>query len=130
MTLPHAGDLALVAVGTAAGALARWAAVPQDTTTAPWVTLGVNVVGCFLLSVLPAVPAVRRSRRAALVLGPGVLGGFTTVSAWAGQVTGLAGGGEHALAGLLLVTTLAGALAAAHLGRRWARRWQPQDMQR
>lgn len=130
MTLPHAGDLALVAVGAAAGALARWAAVPQDPTTAPWVTLGVNVVGCFLLGVLPAVPAVRRSRRAALVLGPGVLGGFTTVSAWAGQVTGLAGGGDHALAGLLLVTTLAGALAAAHLGRRWARRWQPQDTPR
>ena len=119
MTGPHRGDLAVVGAGAALGAVARWAVVPLEHGSAlPWATLVVNVVGAFLLGVLPAVPAVRRSRRVALLLGPGVLGGFTTVSAWAGQVTGLAREGQQTLAGLLVVTSLASTLLAAHLGRR------------
>jgi len=122
VTRPHAGDLALVAAGAAVGALGRWAIVSwEDGSSLPWLTLGINVVGAFLLGVLPALPAVRRSRRVALALGPGVLGGFTTVSAWAGQVTGLARDGHQTLAGLLVVTSLAGTLVAAHLGRRLSR---------
>jgi fluoride exporter len=128
VTRPLPGDLALVAAGAAAGALTRWAVVPLDQDAAIWATLAVNVVGSFLLGVLPAVPAVRRSRRAALVLGPGVLGGFTTVSAWAGQVTGLAHEGRESVAGLLLVATVAATLLAAHLGRHCARHVSPEAL--
>lgn len=121
MTRPPAGDLALVAVGAAVGALSRWRlSLAEQGAELPWATLAVNVVGALLLAVLPAVPAVRRSRRATLALGPGVLGGFTTVSAWAGQVMVLAADGREVLAGLYLVTTLAGALLAARLGRHLA----------
>lgn len=121
MTRPPLGDLALVAGGSALGAVGRWAlSLAEQGSALPWVTVAVNVVGAFLLAALPAMPAVRRSRRLALALGPGVLAGFTTVSAWAGQVTGLAADGQEALAGAHLVLTLGGALLAARLGRRWA----------
>lgn len=129
MTRPAVGDLALVGAGAAVGALARWAvSLAEQGSTLPWVTLTVNVVGAFLLAALPVVPAVRRSRRAALALGPGLLGGFTTVSAWAGQVTGLTMEGRELLAGLHLATTLGGALLAARLGRHWARRALMQEL--
>lgn len=115
---PAAPDLLVVAVGGALGALLRLGvdtAAPDSLF--PWPTLGINVVGAFVLAVLPALPAVRRSPGLALALGPGVLGGFTTVSAWAGQVRALAADGHHGLAGLCLVATLAAGLGAAALGR-------------
>ena len=97
---PGAADLLVVSVGGAAGALLR---LGIDTAAPgslfPWPTLVINVVGAFALGVLPALPVVRRSRAVALALGPGLLGGFTTVSAWAGQVRALAADGHLALAG-------------------------------
>lgn len=114
-------DLALVAAGGALGALARLAvdtAAPDSLL--PWHTLVINVVGAFVLGALPALAVVRRSPRVALALGPGVLGGFTTVSAWAGQLRDLAATGHAATAGLYLALTLAAGLGAAALGRRIA----------
>ncbi len=65
-------DLLLVAAGGAVGALAR---VGIDTAAPdslfPWPTLAVNVVGAFLLGLLPVLAAVRHSRRVAVALGPG-----------------------------------------------------------
>ncbi len=121
-------DLLLVAAGGAAGALLRHAV---DTSTSPgllpWPTLVINVVGAFVLGVLPALGVVRRSRPVATTLGPGVLGGFTTVSAWAGQVRDLAGSGHAALAGTYLALTLAAGLGAAALGRRLSLRPEPEE---
>ena len=122
------GDLALVATGAALGALARWGLSHAEAgALLPWVTLSINVVGAFLLGALPALPLVRHSHRATLLLGPGALGGFTTVSAWAGQVTDLARDGEVVVAAVHLGVTLAAALLAAHLGRRLVPRPEPED---
>lgn len=120
-------DLLLVAAGGAVGALLRHAvdsAAPHDLF--PWPTLAINVVGAFVLGALPALDVVRRSRRVATTLGPGALGGFTTVSAWAGQVRDLAGSGHVAVAGTYLALTLAAGLGAAALGRRLSHRPEPE----
>ena len=69
--------------------------------------------------------AVRHSRRVAVALGPGVLGGFTTVSAWAGGVRELVAAGHVGVAGLYLAVTLAAGLGAAALGRRMSHRPEP-----
>ena len=125
---PGATDLVVVAVGGAAGALLRLAVdTAAPGSLFPWPTLGINVVGAFVLGALPALAVVRRSRSVALALGPGVLGGFTTVSAWAGQVRGLADEGHPGLAGLCLLLTLAAGLSAAALGRRLAHRAEPPE---
>ena len=119
-------DLLLVAAGGAVGAVLRYAvdtAAPDSLL--PWPTLAINVVGAFALGLLPALAVVRRSRRVALAVGPGLLGGFTTVSAWAGQVRQLADSGHVDLAGLYLVLTLAAGLGAAALGQRIAHRPEP-----
>ncbi len=106
--------LAAVAVGGAVGAVLRWAlgsAVP-DGSGFPWTTFAINVVGSFLLAALPAVAAVRRSRTVAVALGPGVLGGFTTLSTYAEQGRDLLADGQPWLAAAYVLGTLVVCLVA------------------
>jgi fluoride exporter len=107
--------LAAVAVGGAVGALARWGLIevfPADAEAFPWATFAVNVGGSFALALLPALPAVRRSRTLAVALGPGVLGGFTTLSAYSDQARALVDAGRADLAGVYVVGTLVACLLA------------------
>lgn len=122
-------DLALVGLGAALGALLRWllgASVPEGNGSL-WITFAINVTGAFALGLLPVLGVVRRDHRAAVLLGPGLLGGFTTVSTYADQARGLIGSGQPALAAAYLGGTLAAALAAALAGRRWSHRPEPED---
>jgi CrcB protein len=101
-------------VGGALGAVTRWwlgEAFP-DSSGFPWTTFGINVAGSFVLALLPAVSAVRRSRTVALGLGPGLLGGFTTLSTYAEQSRALLADGRVALAAAYVLGTLAVCLAA------------------
>lgn len=114
--------LAAVAAGGAAGALARWGLTevfPADADAFPWVTFAINVVGSFALALLPALAVVRRSPTLAAALGPGVLGGFTTLSAYSEQARALLDAGRTGLAGLYLLGTLTACLAAVALASRW-----------
>ena len=81
--------LLLVAIGGAGGALARAgvaAALPVVPGALPVATLGVNLLGCLLLGgLLAGRPGPRRQA----LLGTGVLGGFTTFSAFAVEVDAL-----------------------------------------
>ena len=76
--------LLVVALGGALGSLARYGiavALPHGRSELPVATLLVNVAGCLLLGVLVAGwPHARWLRPFA---GTGVLGGFTTFSAFA-----------------------------------------------
>lgn len=109
--------LALVALGGALGAVLRWSigeAVP-DGAGFPWTTFAINVVGSFGLALLPLVA---RFRRWTLALGPGLLGGFTTLSAYAEQSRALIGDGETVMAMAYLVGTVGACLIAVHLAAR------------
>ncbi len=117
--------IAAVAIGGAAGALARWAlttAFPADADAFPWTTFAINVVGSFALALLPALAVVRRRRVLAVGLGPGVLGGFTTLSAYSEQTRALLDHGQRGLAGLYLVGTLAACLVAVAVADHWSAR--------
>ena len=111
-----------VAVGGAVGALLRHALgeVAGDGTGFPWTTFAINVTGAFLLAFLPAFTAVRRSRLLAVALGPGVLGGFTTLSATSEQGRSLLDQGRPALAAAYLLGTLAASLVAVAVASRWS----------
>lgn len=128
MTHPLRGrDLALVAAGASLGAVLRWGlgAVTADGSGFPWTTFAINVTGCLALGLLPLVAG--GDHRVTVFLGPGLLGGFTTVSTYADQARALAAGDDPALAGLYVAGTLAAALGAALVGRLLSHRPEPED---
>jgi CrcB protein len=109
----------LAALGGALGALARWGvgtALPHAPGGWPWATLLVNLTGCLLLGVLIALLAARSPEPpwARPFLAVGVLGGYTTYSAFAVEVVGLAEAGHPVPAvGYVLVSVVGGVLAVA-----------------
>lgn len=116
----------LVAVGGALGALARAgvaAALPRDPGAWPWATLAVNLLGCLLLGALIAVLAVRRpdGERLRVFLGAGVLGGFTTYSAFAVEVTDLVAAGRSPVAAAYVAVSVLGGVLAVAAGARAGR---------
>jgi fluoride exporter len=115
----------LAALGGALGALARWAvaeAVPSPGGW-PWATLLVNLAGCFAIGALLAALAARSPEPAWArpFVGVGVLGGFTTYSAFAVEVVTLLDDGAHALAAGYVLLSLLGGTAAVVLGGRSVR---------
>lgn len=113
-----------VALGGAAGAVLRWSLgewVP-DADGFPWTTFAINVSGSLLLALLPALSVVRRSAAWAATLGPGVLGGYTTLSAYAEQGRALLDDGDGLLGAAYLGGTLAACWVAVLLARGLTRR--------
>ncbi len=108
----------LAALGGAVGALARWGVAEAVGPSGgwPWATLLVNLTGCFLLGVVLGVVG-RRSPEPSWVkpfLGVGVLGGYTTYSAFAVEVVELVDDGALAVAaGYVAASVLGGVLAVA-----------------
>jgi CrcB protein len=102
-----------VAVGGALGAVLRWwlGEVFPDDAGFPWTTFAINVTGAGLLAGLPAFAAVRRRPDLAATLGPGVLGGFTTLSAYSEQTRALLADDQVATGATYVLGTLAACLA-------------------
>ncbi|MFF2143478.1 fluoride efflux transporter CrcB [Kitasatospora sp. NPDC058190] len=123
--------VAVVAVGGAIGAVARYAAgLGWETgpTAFPWTTLLINVVGCAVIGVF--LVAITEGRPAHPLLRPffgtGVLGGFTTFSTYSVDIRRLLEAGRPgpglAYLGLTLLGALGAVWAAAVLTRRLIRR--------
>lgn len=120
--------LLLVILGGTLGTAARLAIalLIPDAGGLPLATLIVNLVGALLIGVLAArLPAGSGDSRADLrvFLGTGILGGFTTYSAFAVGTVGL----DAWIAVLYAALTIVGGIAAAALGLRWgSRRARPR----
>jgi fluoride exporter len=128
--------LAAVSAGGMVGALARHGLTtvfPPEPARFAWVTFGVNASGCLAMGVLtvmvtqvlPKHRLLRPSLRPLLrpFLGVGVLGGFTTFSAYSLDAVLALRAGAVATALAYVVWTLAAALAAVWVGAtltRWA----------
>ncbi|QHC60909.1 fluoride efflux transporter CrcB [Rathayibacter sp. VKM Ac-2760] len=117
------GAILLVAAGGAAGTAARYATVLvlPPLGVVPVATIAVNLVGAFLLGLLLAGLARRgpdegRRRTLRLLLGTGVLGGFTTYSTFSLDTVALIEGGRWSETVLYLAITLVLGTAAAALG--------------
>lgn len=113
---------ALVLLGGAAGTLGRHAVGTawSDTSTWPWPTFVVNLLGSLFLGAL--VARSRPDQPARLLLGTGLLGGFTTYSAFAVETDRLVREDHLALAALYPVATVVLGAAAALVGMIVARR--------
>lgn len=119
----------LVALGGALGSVARYG-VNVGTARAfgpgfPWGTLTVNVVGGFVMGLIAALLALRGgSNEARVFLMTGVLGGFTTFSAfsldavalWERGATGLAAAYVAASVFLSIAALVAGLALGRALG--------------
>ncbi|NUQ99714.1 MAG: CrcB family protein [Streptomyces sp.] len=119
--------VAVVAVGGALGAVARYGAAqlwPTAPGTFPTTTFLVNAVGCAVIGVFMVVitDAWAAHRLVRPFFGTGVLGGFTTFSTYTVDIRRLVDGG-HAGTGLAYlaataVAAVASVWAAAALTRR------------
>ena len=114
-----------VAAGSALGGLARFLlsrAGPPAPGALPLATMGVNVAGCFAIGVLSVLlgrnapgAAVAESWRVFWLSG--VLGGFTTWSAFALESVLLTSEGASIKALAYVLMTVLGCLLAAWIGR-------------
>lgn len=115
-------SLGAVGVGGALGAVLRWwlGEILPDGGGFPWTTFAINVFGSFALALLPAFAAVRARPLLVLALGPGLTGGFTTLSGYAEGGRALLAAGDGPLALAYLLGTLAACLLAVAVASRWS----------
>ena len=117
---------ALVALGGAVGSLARYQVGrgmtrllgPQHVATFPWATLVVNVAGSLAMGLLAGWLArggqVGETWR--LLVGVGLLGGFTTFSAFGLESWGMIERGAYPIAAFYVIASVVGAVLFTGLG--------------
>lgn len=117
------GNILLVAMGGSVGAVARYLLSVRVTrllgmTGWPYGTLIANVLGGLLLGVLVSVLAHRGGgdERWRLLLGVGVLGGFTTFSAYSLELALMIEKRAYSMAALYAATSVVVSVGALFLG--------------
>jgi CrcB protein len=112
----------LVAIGGMLGVLSRYgiSRLTFHTDALLWSTVGINIIGSFLLGLLVAEHWFDRDIREGL--GVGFLGGFTTFSTFSVQVVLETDAGEPGRAAIYVVASVAGGIAAAAAGYALGRR--------
>ncbi len=102
----------LVMIGGAIGAAARF---QLGNLAGPYATLTANILGGFAMGLLAAL-VVRAEDPARLLLGTGLLGGFTTFSAFSLETLTMIERGQAGAAFLYVAASVLGALAALLAG--------------
>ena len=108
-----------VAVGLAGavGALLRHGiGVFVGSTTWPWPTLGINVLGSFLLALVATWGAGRWPGVVTTAVGTGLLGAFTTYSTFSLQTVTLVRDGRLGAAGAYVLASVVLGIGAAAAG--------------
>ena len=107
-----------VAIGGAAGASLRYllveASVRRFGVDFPWGTLAANILGSFVMGLLAMTLTPREGFTPFLMTG--LLGGFTTYSAFSLETVYLLERGEYGLGLAYVVLTLAGAIGGCLVG--------------
>lgn len=128
LTVRDAARLALaVGSGAAVGALLRWGLGEAFPTAGawPWTLWWINVAGAGLLGLLTVWAPVADRPLLATALGPGVLSGFTSVSAAAENVHTMLAEDRLLLAGAWWGSMLAASVLAVLMARQLAARSLP-----
>ncbi|MDP7329580.1 MAG: fluoride efflux transporter CrcB [Candidatus Thalassarchaeaceae archaeon] len=109
--------LALVGVGGALGAVLRYLVGEWMPGGFPWGTLTVNLVGSLILGILVGMSL---SAEMGLLLGTGIMGAFTTMSAYSVDLVELFENSEYGPAASYLLLTLLGCPLLAYGGMKIA----------
>lgn len=120
---------ALVFLGSGLGGVCRYAlggwVQRLGNGSFPLGTLAVNLIGCLLIGFLTASLSgrvlLREEYRVALIVG--VLGGFTTFSAFGMETFALLNDGQFARASANVLLSVGAGLAAVWIGYRMAEHW-------
>ena len=106
----------LVGIFGTLGVLARYgiSRLTLHSDALVWSTVGINILGSFLLGLLVAEHWFDRDLREAI--GVGFLGGFTTFSTFSAQIVLEVDAGEPGRAVWYLLASVVGGIAAATLG--------------
>jgi len=115
---------ALVACGGAVGSVARYAlglavgAITGTTSTYPWAILGINILGSLAMGLLFGWLARHNggTETIRLLLGVGLLGGFTTFSAFSLEIILLIQREAFGLAALYVGSSVIGGIIALYAG--------------
>jgi CrcB protein len=113
-----------VATGSALGGMARYwcsiAAAERYGEAFPWGTLGINILGSFVIGLFGALTAaggpLPAGPDARLFVMVGLCGGYTTFSAFSLQTLTLMQAGDWLRAGLYVMLSVALCLIAVWLG--------------
>lgn len=120
-------NLFLVMLGGAFGSAARYlvsrAEMAVFGAAFPWGTLTVNIVGGLLMGLLGAslLRFDDHAEQAQLLLGVGVLGGFTTFSSFSLETFAMIERGEVLIALAYVLASVIGAIGAVAIGINLAR---------
>jgi CrcB protein len=112
-------EFLIVGIGGFLGTLARYGlglAMKPWTASFPWHTLTINLVGCFLIGLLAPLIGNHRPYWFVFVI-PGLLGGFTTFSAFGYETLKLTQGGRPVLGLVYVLLSVAGGLGAVWISR-------------
>lgn len=106
----------MVGFGGALGAMSRFALSSAIGVNG---VLIVNIIGCFLLGGLVSLLALKTSlpQTAALFLTVGLLGGFTTLSAFSMEAIAMIDTHRYGAAALYILASVGGGLTAFIFGR-------------
>lgn len=111
-------SILLVATGGAVGCTARFLAIKQiiriNPTLFPAGTMVVNIIGSLLIGIMLAKYGAQHSTRVFFVTG--VLGGFTTFSAFSWDALQLLNRGQFGLAAAYILGSVGLSIAAVALG--------------
>ena len=116
-----------VALGGAAGSVLRYhagrlvGALAGEGNAFPWGTLAVNIAGRLLMGALVgwfarSVPGEAAAESARLLLGVGLLGGFTTFSAFSAELVTMFHRGQAGMAFGYAAASLIAGMAAVVIG--------------
>ncbi len=114
--------LLLASAGGAIGAGLRFlvshAFAARGLVWFPWATLSVNVIGSFLMGVLVGLLALRYQGSAEIrtFFATGILGGFTTFSAFAFESVAMIERGEFSLTFLYMIGSVVLSVVAVFFG--------------
>ena len=106
-----------VGLGGACGTLARYAiGLNVDQSHFPWATLGINLSGAFVLGLFLTLALGHLSVAVMTPVAVGLLGGFTTFSAFAWEGFTMSRSGRAGVAMVYVVVSVVGGLLAASAG--------------
>ena len=103
--------LALVCLGGAVGAALRYMVGEWMPDGFPWGTMSVNLIGSLLLGF---VVTMALSEETVLLVGTGLMGAFTTMSAYSVDLIELIENSEHSSAVVYLLVTVLGCPLVAY----------------